>query len=189
MKCSNVVLIHGNWGATSKDIWFPYVKKEIETMGVEVISHDFPDAVRARQRYWMPYLIDTICPDENSIIVGHSSGGLAALRFAEEYRLLGTALVATQLNDCGIEHERLSGFFETPFRWNTIKNNQEWILQFHSKDDPWISLNVAREINENLDSEYFELDGYGHFGKEGLARDGFPMLVQEIRKKIFETDG
>ncbi|OSC51624.1 esterase, partial [Streptomyces sp. 4F] len=40
-----VVLIHGNAGASVEGIWFPYLKRELEARGAEVVGNTVPDAL------------------------------------------------------------------------------------------------------------------------------------------------
>ena len=74
-----VILIHGNGGSTASDIWLPWLERELTRLGLEVINRTFPDNVKARATYWLPFL-DELGADENTILIGHSSGAEAAMR-------------------------------------------------------------------------------------------------------------
>lgn len=165
------------------DGWFPYVKKELENLGIKVVAKDFPDPVLARAKYWLPFLKQELKADENSILVGHSSGAVAAMRFAEKNNILGSVLVSAYHSDLGMEEEKVSGYFDKPWNWQTIKNNQRWIIQFHSADDPFIKPKEARFVHEKLNTEYFEFLDQGHFGGP-VTKLKFPELVEAIKKKI-----
>ena len=39
---------------------------------------------------WLPFMKDELGVDENTIIIGHSSGACAAVRFAENHKVLTT---------------------------------------------------------------------------------------------------
>ena len=119
-----IIFIHGNGGCTPQDNWFPYLKTELEKLGLCVIARQFPDAQLARADYWLPFLKNELNANEHTIIVGHSSGALAAMRFAEHNKLLGSILIGAMHTDLNIESERLSGYFDTPWNWTAIKNNQ-----------------------------------------------------------------
>src|SRR5580704_7350380 len=62
-----VIFIPGNSGGTPRDNWFPVVRKELEVAGFTVIAEDFPDNDLARSSFWLPYLLDELKADENSI--------------------------------------------------------------------------------------------------------------------------
>jgi hypothetical protein len=177
-----VILIHGNGGGTPKDNWLPYVKRELERLGVEVLDPQFPDSDLARASYWIPFL-DELKADANTVIVGHSSGALAAMRYAEKHPLLGSALVGTYHTHLGFEKEKKSGYFDTPWDWEAIRRNQKWILQFASTNDPWIPIEEARFVHEKLHTEYFESQTEGHFGGD-YYKESFPELVGALNSKL-----
>jgi len=178
-----VIFIHGNGGCSPDDNWFPYLKEELEKLGVPVVAHQFPDAYLARASYWLPFLKNELKADEHSIIVGHSSGALAAMRFAETNKLLGSILIATMHTDLGIKSEKLSGYFDTPWNWQAIKDNQQWIVQFASTDDPWIPISESRFVHGKLNSQHHEFTNQGHFGGDRYKKD-FPQLVAVIKRKL-----
>ena len=179
-----IVLIHGNAGASVDGIWFPYLKRELEGLGHQVVARTFPDPIKGRMRYWLPFLTEDIRPDENTMIVGHSSGALAAFRYAETRPLLGTFAVAGHHLDCGFELERRSGFFDQPWDWAAIRRNQRFVVQFHSTDDPWIPVEVATQLHELTGSRFSLLEGYGHFGSYQQQMDTFPELLAAIQAEL-----
>jgi predicted alpha/beta hydrolase family esterase len=182
-KDVKVIFIHGNGNCTSEDNWFPYVKIELEKLGLIVIARQFPDPDLARASYWLPFLANELKADEKTILIGHSTGALAAMRFAENNKLLGSILVGAMYTDLGIEKERLSGYFDQPWNWEAIKNNQQWIMQFASTDDPWIPIDEARFIHKNIESEYHEFTDQGHFGGD-YYKEKFPELVSVIKSRL-----
>ncbi len=94
MKQKNlkIILLHGNGGSTVEDNWFPYAKTEFEKLGLEVISKTFPDNKLARSEYWLPFLRDELKADEKTILVGSSTGAVAAMRFAEANKIYGSVI-------------------------------------------------------------------------------------------------
>lgn len=178
-----VIFIPGNGGGSPKDNWFPYLKAELEKLGIEVIASEFPDHVLARESYWLPFLKDTLKADEQTVLVGHSSGAIAAMRFAETDRLLGSVLVAAYHTDLGLPMEKQSGYFDRPWDWESIVQKQAWIIQFASINDPWIPIEEARFVHEKLRTDYHEFLHQGHFGgnKEKLV---FPELLEALKIKL-----
>jgi predicted alpha/beta hydrolase family esterase len=173
-----VILIHGNGGANSNDGWLPYTERELSHLGLTVINRSFPDAVKARASYWLPF-IDELGADDNTVIVGHSSGAVAAMRYAETHRLLGSVLVGACYTDTGDPNERASGYYDQPWNWEVIRRNQQFILQYASPSDPYIAITEPRFIQKKLHSKYFELPGRGHF-----EDNEFPELVAALKKQL-----
>ena len=181
VKDIKVIIIPGNGGDKPEDKWFHYVVGELGKLGLEVINREFPDPVLARKEYWLSFLEKELQADDNTILIGHSSGAIAALRFAETYKILGSVLVSAYLDDLGIESEKQSGYFTDPWDFNAIKKNQEWIIQFASTDDPYFSIEQPRFIRDNLQTEYYEFNDRGHFGSEWKE---FPELITAVKKRI-----
>lgn len=176
------ILIHGNGGCTQEGFWFPYVARELARLGIEVIAKDFPDSKLARAKYWLPYIAE-LGANENTILIGHSSGAIAAMRYAENHKILGSVLVSTYYTDLNDKEEKISGYFDKQWNWEKIKNNQKWIIEFSSIDDPWIPIEEARLIHEKLGSRYIEYTNEGHFGIPNEKKE-FPEIIIEIKKAL-----
>ena len=179
MSNPNIILIHGNGGSTIEDIWFPQAKTKLEELGLEVIAQTMPDNRIARSIKWLPFLQDVLGADENSIIIGHSSGAVAAMRYAESHRIFGSVLVGASYTDLGDRMEKMSGYFEEPWDWKAVKANQNFIVQFASTDDPYIPIEEPRYIHEQLATDYHEEANRGHF-----MDYSFPELVSVIQEKL-----
>ena len=52
-----------------------------------------PDPVTARRSIWLPFMKEELGVDHQTIIIGHSSGACAAVRFAETNPVAGIILV------------------------------------------------------------------------------------------------
>jgi len=116
-------------------------------------------------------------------LVGHSTGAIAAMRFAENNNLLGSILVGGYYTDLNNDDEKASGYFDQPWLWEKIKQNQKWIIQFHSTDDPWISDKEAHMVHDMLDTKLYEFSDRGHFGVDRPYEE-FPELLNVLLDKI-----
>ena len=173
------ILIHGNGGCTAADGWLPWLERQLTAFGVDVINHTFPDNVKARSSVWLPYL-ESLDADEDTILVGHSSGAVAAMRYAETHQLLGSVLVSVCHTDLGDAFEAASGYYREPWQWHRIRENQQWIAIFNSTDDPLIPVTEARHVASQLKCSYFEFTNRGHFNN---SRE-FPEALDYIRRMI-----
>lgn len=178
-----IIFVPGNGGGGPNDNWFPYLKENLEKLGIQVIASEFPDNTLARESYWIPFLKNVLKADDQTILIGHSSGAIAAMRYAEKTPLLGSFIIGAYHTDLGIDQEKQSGYFNRPWNWDVIKRNQKWIVQFSSVDDPWIPIEEARFVHQKLDTEYYEFDKHGHFGGD-YDKLIFPELLDAILKKI-----
>lgn len=174
------MIIPGNGNADVCDIWIPYVKDKLERKGFRVVAKNMPDAEFARKQYWLPFIEKQVGHNENAVLIGHSSGAVAAMRYAEAHKVHGLVLVCACHTDLGLESEKQSGYFDEPWRWENIKNNAQWIVQFASTDDPYINIEEARLIHQKLESDYHENNHYGHYNDV----TEFPELVSAVLRKV-----
>ncbi|MFC2143380.1 RBBP9/YdeN family alpha/beta hydrolase [Candidatus Aenigmatarchaeota archaeon] len=177
------IIIPGNDNTWISNNWYLSVKKELEKLDMNVIAKDMPDPELARKDIWLPFIEKELQGDEKSILIGHSSGVVAVLRYLETHKAEGAVIVGayyTHLND---KKEKASGYFDGEWQWDKIKQNCKWIIQFASTDDPYIPIEEARHVRDMLNTEYHEFTDQGHFGAD-TNRTEFSELVEEIRKKI-----
>ncbi len=116
-----VIFIHGNQTTHWSFAWTPWLKEELEKRGYQTSFETFPDSHIARAEYWLPFLKDHIKARENDVLVGWSSGAVAALRYAEENKILGSVLIAPSYTDMNNPLEKQSGYFVKPWDWGRIK--------------------------------------------------------------------
>ncbi|MBI2583693.1 MAG: alpha/beta hydrolase [Candidatus Aenigmarchaeota archaeon] len=178
------MLVPGNQNAdVHSEIWYPWIRKQLEDLGLKPIAKNMPDADLARKEYWLPFIEEQLAGDEDSILIGHSSGTVAALRYAENHKLQGIILISAYHTDLGDEHEKASHYFDEPWQWDKIKQNVKWIIQFHSLNDPYIPIEEARYVAEKLNTEYHEYQDQGHFSSD-VGKNEFPELLDALKKML-----
>lgn len=153
-----VIILPGN-GCSSvmTSNWYGWLHNHlINECGIECIVRDMPDPLHARRSVWIPFIRDTLAADENSILVGHSSGAQAALRYTELYPVRGAILVSATYSDLNDPHERQSGYYPSGDNTNNLydfaslrRNCLRW-HQFHSTDDCFIPVEEAEQIRQGL---------------------------------------
>ena len=182
MEIKKVIFIHGNGSMRWSFGWASWLKEEIDKLGIESIFETFPDSILARKKYWIPFLKEHLNADENTLLIGWSSGAVASMKYAEENKILGSILVAPCYTDLGLENEKISGWYDDLWKWHQIKNNQKFISLIYSKNDEFIPVEEFNHIKENLNpNQITEFDEKGHFIKEKKM----PEIIDSI-KKILE---
>ncbi|XP_038074763.1 serine hydrolase RBBP9-like isoform X3 [Patiria miniata] len=147
--------------------------------GMECVLKNMPDPVMARESIWIPFMHDELCCDEKTIIVGHSSGAVAAMRYAEKYKVHGIILVSPCVTDLGMESERVSGYYSRPWEWELMKMNSQFVALYGSTDDPFISWTEMQVVIDNLNPDCHKFDDRGHF-----MTSVFPDLIATIQKLL-----
>lgn len=181
----NIVIIPGNGGShVETDNWYPWLRDELVKLGYPVTMTDMPDPVAAHMNIWLPYIESELVKNDSTIIVGHSSGGVAALRYLENHKLTGTILIGTNYTDLGFEDEKEAGWYNTPWQWEKIKVNAGWIVQIHGEDDPYFDTTEPKYIQSKLGSELLVLPNRGHFMiEQNRTNNQFPEIIEIISSK------
>lgn len=172
------VYIHGNSTEHWSFAWAAWLKAQLESNGYETFFETMPDSIIARSKYWLPFLKDHVKVGPEDVIIGWSSGAVAAMRFAEEYALKGSILISPSYTDLDDELEKQSGYFDNPWQWNLIKENQNKIALFHGDDDPYIPQVDFDFIAQKLQPEVHKIPNAGHF----IKQQEFPELLNYILK-------
>jgi predicted alpha/beta hydrolase family esterase len=158
--------------------WYGKLHKELTKRKIPCVCENFPDPLNARRDRWIPFirtLVEKHAKDNHVILVGHSSGSQATLRYTELYPVTASVLVSATYTDLGDASERASGYYpqatsnggeSNPYQFDLMKTNCPTWHQFHSNDDPFIPLHEAERIRDGLglsSDTYHMLPGRSHF--------------------------
>lgn len=180
----NVLILHGT-ANTSQGNWFPWLTQELEKRGYEVWSPDLPQADRPDEERYLNHIFsrkDWKFTSE-TVIVGHSSGGVAALRLLQR---LPEAVVIDRCITVGAftsTHgwDSIAGLFRTPIDYTVIKKHAKKFIVYHSNDDPHVPIEDAEELQKKLDAEFIFIPDQGHFNLEkGPQYTQFPVLLEKM---------
>lgn len=175
--------MHGK-DATSKDKWYPWFKEEVEKNNIEVHIPDLPDSNNPKMDDWLNVLKD-LNPDDNTILLGHSRGGVAVMRFLERLsegkKIKKVILLASNSGSAkymAIPSESNYGFYtKDGYDFNKIRSHCDNFVAFHSKDDRWVPFEHGEENAKGLGAKFITFNDKGHFGKN----DGtVPGLIEEV---------
>lgn len=178
------IILPGNGNCDIGTQWYLSVKKELEKLGIEVIAENMPDANLARKEYWLPWIEEKSKEADKLILIGHSSGVVAILRYLENHKVNGAVLVGVCYTDLGDEKEKASHYFDESWQWDEIRKNAKWIIEFASTDDPYIPIEEARFIRDKINPEYYEYTDQGHFSEDTSNKVEFPELIDAIKTKL-----
>ena len=116
-------IIHG-YGSGPNQNWFPWLKSEMEKMGVEVNALTMPNTDSPTCAEWVGHMESIVKnPDEDTYFVGHSLGCITILQYLnslpENVKVGGAILVAGFSSP--IHFTELNSFFEKPLDKEKIK--------------------------------------------------------------------
>lgn len=183
-------IIHGT-SDTPDSHWFGWLKRELEKREYEVVAPQFPWIQEESYEKWAQlfeeheYKMNT-----DSIFIGHSLGTCFILKFLSEkdIKVHGIYLIGAWGEIFSEEillnqHKKFKEVgFDIPFDWmknyesfveeldfERVKNSVQKRFIINSKNDPYIPLELAENLQKNIDAELILYSHAGHFCK----RDGY----------------
>lgn len=185
----NALILHGA-GNNSQGNWFPWLKEELESKEYKVWSPDLPNADHPLQEEWLKAIFANKDWDfnEESVMIGHSSGATLILRILERLpesiKIYKAILVAGPLDKGSILEiwPLKEDLTKLPFNWEKIKQSAREFISIYSDDDAYdCGLRHGKEIHRQVGGKLIIKKGEGHFNLEvGEKYRQFPELLKYI---------
>ena len=180
----NFFIIHGIYG-NPKENWFPWLKKELEKSGHEIIIPKFPTPIGQSLESWLRVMKQYENKiNHETILIGHSLGATFILDYLEESdKEVRTAILVAGYHE-NLENpfkELNKTFVDKKFKWDRIAENCGEFIVIGSDNDEYIPESVTRRLAFKLDAELHVIHNGGHLNAEaGYAK--FPELLKIIEK-------
>ena len=180
---ATILIFHGIGGNPNEN-WFPWIAAELTKAGHAVKVPNFPHADHPELREWTEYF-EQYKPllNAETILVGHSLGSAFALRLLERslQPILATFLVAPVWSVMGNKFDPLmTSFTAPPYHWEKIRKNAGKVHVINADNDPYITLEKAQALAENLGRSVTLIRNGGHFNATAGFTE-FPQLLRMIR--------
>lgn len=154
------------------DSWYPWLEKELQKRGHELVSGDFPadedmDVWRSKVQEHLKFL------DGNSMIVGHGFGAEVALKVLENKSRTVAAvfLVAGKLG-------------ERQYDFDNIKLKAREFFVYASDDDSIVSAEDTEHLAEMLGESVLHIQEAGHFDKINEFEDLLIDIISVLDSRI-----
>ncbi len=199
---SNIFIFHGTGGYPEEN-WFPWLKGQLESENcqitipkfphskelfaeacLKVVVPQFPSPERPILNDWLNKLDEyKEFINENTILIGHSLGGLFLLRVLERLETPVKAAIFVSAS-AGVkpikfyqgDHDFSGGF---DFDWGKIKKSASHFEVFHSDTDQMVCLGNGEELAKRLGVKLNVIPDAGHLNaKAGYTK--FPELLNAI---------
>ncbi len=181
---TNIFIFHGTEGYPEEN-WFPWLKQELEQKGYQVFIPQFPSPpiIPAKIAEWFDVLKNyKLSINENSVLIGHSLGGIFALRVLEKLDspiklaiFVGTPIGLQPI----LNFDRDNAFSGFNFNWEKIKSKSKNFVVFQSDNDPYVGLKNGTELAKNLGVGLSLVPNAGHFNTKAKY-----LKFEELKEKI-----
>jgi len=186
-----IFIVH-RWSSSPKEDWYPWLKSELESKGLEVHVLAMPNTDTPTIEGWIPFLEKEIGKiDEETYFVGHSIGCQTILRYLESLpegtRVGGAVFVAPWIALTGLETEEEKSiaqpWIETKIDLENVKTKLKKAIAIFSDNDPYVPMINMRLFREKLGAEIL-LEGHkGHFtSQDNVAQ--LPAALESLQSMM-----
>jgi len=184
----------------SEENWMGWAKKELEGRGYKVDNPFIRFGYKSDYDGWKKE-IEKLSIDENTILVGWSSGGAFWVRWLGETKQKVKKLILVAPSKVvGNSQKVLKPLWklhadgkgpEFKAEWDsfhnfecdpTIKNRVSSITIFISDDIEWL-VESAKRYAKEFDAQLIKISGQGHFTNDERPSPAFPELLEAILKE------
>lgn len=177
-----IIGIHGYRSSPHRDFW-PWLEDELKKRGHEVLIPELPDPENPDPEAWTKALVEAarVLTDED-IIVGHSLGGAAALRFLEAAEARTTPKACVLISTPWfIKDERFRGFFLSDLDHDVLMWRASRFHILHAKDDDVIPVTHGQKYAQVFHGLLETPETGDHF-----TREQEPLILETILSAIDE---
>jgi uncharacterized protein len=178
-----VIIIHGTGGHPEEN-WFPWLKKELESLGCTVLVPKFPTPEGQSLYTWLETFKEYEHYMSDAILIGHSIGPAFLLNILEKQRAHAAFFVAGFTGLLGNRFDELNHTFsDRQFDWIRIKQHCQRFYVINSDDDPYVPQEKGEYLAEQVDGKFILLHHAGHIN-EAAGFTTFPFLLDLLKREL-----
>ncbi len=181
---TKVIILHG-YGAEANSNFFPWLKAELEKLGCTVWLQTLPNTDNPNIDEQVEFVRQSVTFDSQTILVGHSLGGVVAMRLLERLPqpILGLVLVGSLYKSELLIDFKPSFLKQLNWQWDFDKIRQQAnsIKVLSDLQDCYIPVSQGRDLASLLQAELIEYQAEGtHF--MSLQEPKVLSSIQQILK-------
>ncbi len=172
-----IILVHGKDTDPSQKR-YPHFIDDIKDAWINAFAPHLPHSSDPLLPEWLGEL-GNLNIDEDTILVWHSLGGVAILRYLEKTQQKVKKVILVATND-SIYSESSNGFFsDKDYDYTLLQSVCHDYVVYHSTDDERVPFLHGEKIAKWLNAKFFTYHDKWHFGKS-LIDNKFPELIDEV---------
>ena len=177
---TKVFIIHGTESDPESN-WFPWLKKELEKLKVEVIIPRFPTPKGQNFDNWMAVMKPHFSKiGKDTIFIGHSIGVAFILGLVEKLNVKVKGLFSVAGFVGSLWDEKYDPLCETfaqrNFNWERLEKSFGKVFIYQSDDDPYLPMEKSFDLAYKLNGEQVELTKLGH-----ISQKKFDRVLEDIK--------
>jgi predicted alpha/beta hydrolase family esterase len=181
-------IVH-RWDANPQADWYPWLKHEMESLGVETHTPQMPNPSEPDIAVWVNFLAQQVGrPDQNTYFVGHSLGCQTIIRYLETIstEVGGAIFVAGWFELQGLETEdekRIAApWLENPIDFVKVRQNLSKAIAILSINDPFVDYQANKyKFEKDLKARVLSEGDSGH-----LTYDDGVTEIDSLRRELHD---
>ena len=189
----NFIILHGTFGSPDGN-WFPWLSKELEKIGHEVVCPQLPTPEGQNPEGWIKVIKESVeklgGPSNEIIFIAHSMSPLSVCQYLETIdKKIGACFFVSGFakmseKDLGEYNLLNEPFIKKGVDWNKVKENCGEIVCFAGDNDPYIPFEILEEFPKLCGAKkLIVVPNGGHLNSE-FGYTTFPLLLKTIREKL-----
>jgi hypothetical protein len=183
-KRMKAYLVHG-WGGSPIGEGFNWLKHRLKEGDIEAIAPFMPDTDRPKIKEWVEELKKVVDSKEGYILIGHSIGCQAIMRYLEsldEGNFLSCVFVAPWFDlkeetyESSDDRKIAKPWIETRIDFEKVKKRCGNFVCFFSDDDPFVDPKQSKEFKKALNCEVVMEKGKGHYD----SVEGWGSVLEKV---------
>lgn len=181
-----VFIVHGFEGSPNGG-WRPWLLGELQKKDIYACALSMPTPEKPIVREWIEEIVRYVKRNQKDqiILVGHSLGVPAILRFLQNYKgkKIEKAILVSgpcqHITDKKV-HRKLHAFLDTPFKYKIIKSKVKKFFVIHGDNDQRVPLEDAHILTKELGAKLSIVKNGGHLnGSSGhyTLEAGFKAII------------
>ena len=173
-----VVLIHG-YNSSPEENFHPWLYRQLKDRGFDVIAPKLPLVGEVEALACIEAVIKAVGRlDENTIILGHSLGGVLALRYLEAAEAASIPRACILVGSpWQTKSEKTRGLFLTEFDYDVVTWKAREFVIVHDKEDKLLPFDHAEKYVRMLQAQLVATVGNDHFMEKE-----YPILLETVLK-------
>jgi leucyl-tRNA synthetase len=159
----NFVILHGFTGSNEKN-FIPWLKHELEAKGYRVQAPQLPHTEAPTEAEQVAYVLENCQFDDHTVLIGHSLGGVVAMKVAEKlpHRIHSLVLVAPALPEAyrtEAYRQKCKPFLDTfdmTYDYDLIRQNASRRIVLSDTHEAELRKPYLLDLAKNLAADYEE---------------------------------
>ena len=179
---ASVIVIHGYTDSPDR-LCYHWLRHQLDVRNIHVAIPQMPVPNHPNETEWLDKIDSLISVSESPIIlIGHSLGGLAVLRWLE---VRASEPIHAVISLAGVTDPTLhpdttfASEWHTPHHWKRMQENASNIVGIYSQDDTSVAPAEGERLKNTLNATLVMVNGRGHFTDDDGVND-LPELLQSI---------